>query len=191
MSSEYENRRSREQELKEALTDLGEYSVDDLEEAKEITIGKGETDEKLRVKSIVTEYIAALQGKSRQESSSGTNSIVYRQTGKWIASKTYIHLTAAELYNFADTSNISGSKDMDRFFIQFKDAFNKVQNVYVKDERMTDEYQSMIIKLFKDAMVNIGEVITNESGNMKLILERYQREKEEYGMSFNDGQGKI
>ena len=166
-----------------ALDDLG-LNKEDMEEREEMSFNEGGDNKILEVQNIAREYKATMEGRSRVDQDDAKK-IVFRQTGRALASKNFIHLTYSMLYSFADASNIASSKDMDQFFIQFKDAFNKAQNMALRDITIDDKDHSPIITIFKHKMLNIGQIITADAGNMKLLLERYKQESEDGNYAFD------
>lgn len=160
--------KSREEEYNEALGDLGLIDSD-VEEQSLISFDQGKDSKLLQLQNIAREYKATLEGKTRADQSD-SDKIVFKQTGKALASRNFIHITHSILYSYADQANIASNKTIDQFFIQFKDAFDKVQNMALRDSTISDRDHSGIIKLFKDKLLNIGQIITNETGNMNTLL---------------------
>jgi len=139
-----------------------------------------EDNEILKVQNIAKEYKATLEGKKKDDLNNK-----YIQTNKAIASQRFIDLTYSMLNSFAEQSNIVSGKDIDNFFIQYRDAFNKMQNALLRDRGIEDKSQSLIVKLFKDKLLNIGEIITNNKGNMEAIVGRYHNKEDEDGFKIN------
>lgn len=167
---------TRDEELSQALLDL-DVKQTDLENAQsfDVTLSK---DRLFDCQNIAKEYKATMEGKSRSEGSTD-NSYSYVQTGRALASKKYINLTYSLLYSFADTSNIASNKQFEQFFIQLRDAFNKARDMGLRDKSIRDTEFSPVITLFKQKLVNIGQIITNESGNMELLLRSLKKSEEE------------
>ena len=166
---------NREDELNDALLDL-DVKKSDLDIAQKFSVQLS-NDRLFDCQNIAKEYKATIEGKSRQEGEKD-KTYEYAQTGRALASKKYINLTYSLLYSFADTSNISSNKKFEQFFIQLRDAFNKARDMGLRDKSIRDTEFSAIITLFKQKLVNIGQIITNEDGNMKLLLERIKRAEE-------------
>lgn len=176
----------REEELNQALLDL-DVKRSDLDGAQSFDVQLSK-DRLFDCQNIAKEYKATMEGKSRTEGSKD-NMYSYTQTGRALSSKKYINLTYSLLYSFADTSNISSNKKFEQFFIQLRDAFNKARDMGLRDKSIRDTEFSAIITLFKQKLVNIGQIITNESGNMKLLLDRIKRAEEEGGLDFDKTKG--
>jgi hypothetical protein len=168
---------TREEELNQALLDL-DVTRDDVESASKVSVPLS-NDRLFDCQNIAKEYKATMEGKSRKETEQkGDQGYSYVQTSRALASTKYINLTYSLLYSFADTSNISSNKKFEQFFIQLRDAFNKARDMGLRDKSIRDTEFSAIITLFKQKLVNIGQIITNEQGNMKLLLERVRRSEE-------------
>lgn len=172
---------TREQELDEALLDLG-IEKTELLDAQEIDVTVSK-DKLFDCQNIAKEYKMTLEGKTRVEGKK-ENNYKFVQKGKAIASEKYINLTYSLLNSFSDTSNISSNKKFEEFFVQLKDAFNKARDMGIRDKGIRDGTFSPILTLFKQKLVNIGQIITNESGNMKLLLEKLKRAEEEGDFDF-------
>lgn len=175
-------KKDREEELNDALDDL-DIKKSDLESAQSFDVVLS-NDRLFDCQNIAKEYKATMEGKSRREGDKD-NIYSYTQTGRALASKNYINITYSLLYSFADTSNISSNKKFEQFFIQLRDAFNKARDLGLCDENIRDTEFSAIITLFKQKLVNIGQIITNEDGNMKILLQRLKRSEDDGDFSFD------
>ena len=112
-------------------------------------------------------------GKKREE---GTEK--YIQVGRAIASQKFIDISYGILNSFSEQTNFVSSKDEETFFIQFFDAFNKINNLMLQDRAISPDVQSSIIKLVKDRLKNIGDIITNNKGNMEAVIGRIGEEEQ-------------
>lgn len=177
---------TREDELQQALTDL-DVKQDALTAAESFSVTLS-NDRLFDCQNIAKEYKATIEGKSRIEGTKDKE-YSYVQTSRALASKKYINLTYSMLYSFADTSNIASNKKFEQFFIQLRDAFNKARDMGLRDKSIRDTEFSVIITLFKQKLVNIGQIITNEEGNMKLLLDRVKRAEEEGGFDIDGPRG--
>lgn len=164
-------------ELSKAYDDL-DINSDDVEKDSKIPFSKEDNDI-LKVQGIAEEYKATLEGKKKDR---GNKEFV--QDTKAIASQVFINLTYSMLNSFAEQSNIVSNKTIETFMIQYKDAFNKMQNSLLRDRGMENKHQSVIIKLFKDKLFNIGQIITNNKGNMEAIVGRFHTNEEDNKFDF-------
>ena len=162
----------------EYANDISELGWDEQEIEKEanvsIPLNKGDRSAILMLNSIAKEYRAILEGKKREE---GTEKYVQVTTA--IASQKFIDVTYGILNSFSEQSNLVTSKDEETFFIQYTDAFNKINNLMLQDRAISPDVQSSIIKLVKDRLKNIGDIITNNKNNMDAVIGRIGEEDRE------------
>jgi len=159
-------------QLDKALKDL-EIDNKEFTSRKEITIAK-ETDLTNRVtqiNKIALSYRMILEGKTFFEETGS-----FKQTGPAIAGKKFISLSYGVINSYSNESNLITEKDFDKFAIQFMDAFEKVNNLILRDRSISEKDYRVIIKLFKDKLMNIGDIITGASGNMEKIFNTYKEE---------------
>lgn len=169
---EDDSRKTEKEEYLDDLEDLG-LEEDDVNSKAKISLPpiKGEKANILRLNNIATEFKAILEGKEKQE---GTET--YVQTKRALASQSFINSSYGILNSFSEQVNLVSSKDMDTFYIQFADAFRKINNMILKDRAIQPSNYSVIIKMMKDRLLNIGEIITNNKGNMESIFARLEDE---------------
>ena len=163
-------------ERQEYLDDLEELGLDEqeVEEKARVTLplAKGDRSNILKLNNIALEYKAILEGKKKEEGSE-----TYVQVGRAIASQKFIDVTYGFLNSHSEQANLVTSKDEETFFIQFVDAFNKVNNLILQDRSISPKVQSSIVKLVKDRLKNIGDIITNNKGNMDAVIGRIGEEE--------------
>jgi len=167
-------------EKEEYLKDIDElgFSEDeiDLKAKVSIPLSKGDRSNILMLNNIALEFKAILSGKDKQE---GTEN--YVQVGRAWASRSFIDASYGILNSYSEQANLVTSKDEETFFIQFTDAFNKINNMMLLDRSILPKFYSPIIKLIKDRLVNIGNIITNNNGNMEAVIGRIgEEQREEY-----------
>lgn len=112
-----------------------------------------------------------MEGKTYKEEKGG-----YVQTGPALCSKDAINKLTGIIQNFAQNPNLISKKDDEKFSIQLYDAWSKQQNVLLRDRGTPEENHRVISKIFKDCMVNIGDIITNTSQNMQKIFDSFQNQ---------------
>ena len=156
---------------------MGSLKLDEkeLENKSKVAVKnkKNITDGVLSVDDIASNYKYVLEGKSLNEEKTH-----YVQTGKAIAGSNFIRLSYGVLSSFAAQANLVSSKDLDTFNIQFKDAFRKVNTMALRDNTLNERNQRLIIKMFKDAMKNVGDIITNNQDNMRNVFSGYEDESQ-------------
>ena len=121
------------------------------------------------INRIAENYEMTLSGRELQKKG---DTDVWVQTGKSIAGNSFIRLSGALLRSFADESNLISDKTIDDFRLQFMDAFNKASATIMRDRSIAETNHRNILKIFKDRMWNVGDIITNTKGNMKSIFDR-------------------
>lgn len=154
---------SKEKDYNEALDYLGITDEEVKANARTVLTKEGKDERLLKINNIPLEYKATLEGKKKDEETGE-----YIQVGKAMASSNFIRISFSILNSFGDQSNIVSKKQIETFFIQFRDAFNKINAMILRDRAIDEKNTSGIIKMFKDKMLNLGEII---SGNDKRIIE--------------------
>jgi len=172
---------SRENKLKR---DLDEFGVDfnDVDSKQELapSFSDNKKDRIVSINRIAENYEMTLLGR---ELVTRGESEIYVQKSKAIAGNSFVKLTGALLRSFADESNLIGSKSIEDFRMQFIDAFNKASSSMMRDRTISELNHRNILKLFKDRLWNIGDIITNTKGNMERTFGRADEE------NFMDKQG--
>ena len=150
-------------------------NLDDDEVSKKSKIGlkasKNVSDNVLKVNRIAESFKNVLEGKEFDEEN---NEFVQSSTS--IAGSSFIRLSYGLLNSFSESSNLVTKKDINKFNIQFEDAFRKVNSAVLLDRTITDKDARMVIKLFKDKLCNIGDIITNTNGNMRSLFDGFRED---------------
>jgi len=135
----------------------------------QIETDKNISEKVTKINSISMNYKFILEGKSFIPEDN-----VYKQTSLALAGKRFINLSYSILNSFSEESNLITKKDMDKFIVQFEDAFVKVNDAGLLDRTISEKDLRLIIKIFKDKLMNIGDIITGSSGNMDKVFTKYQ-----------------
>lgn len=164
-----------DKEYKDALEFLEEDDEGVAEksdvDAKQIN---SEAKELLRINNLALEYKYTLEGKTLNESK-----------GKWEqrnlskAGNDFIDVTFSMMNSYAEQANLITSKSKDDFYMQYKDSVRKQFVLVRKDRSITANLKSSIMKLFKDKLLNIGDIICNTKGNMEAIVKGLEAKKKE------------
>lgn len=165
-----EKKSEKDKEFMEALDYLNVDS-DEVEKRRILSVKKDEDVSKkvTDIRKIAYNYRMILEGRTYIEESGG-----YEQTSPDIAGRNFRALTAGIINAYADESNLLTQKDFEKFAIQFVDAFEKVENMIMRDRSIEERDARPIFKLFKDSLMNIGDIITGSKENMKRIFDKIQ-----------------
>ena len=132
---------------------LDDLSLDskDVEDNAVLSVEKkkdGDISDKVtRVKDIAVNYRMVLEGRTYIEESGG-----YKQTGPALAGKHFIALSTGIISSYSEESNLLTQKNMDKFAIQFVDAFEKIENLIMRDRSIAEKDARAIFKLFDKRM---------------------------------------
>lgn len=168
-------RREDDEEYNDALDYLGvdKKTVDD-EAFVNFKVDKEVSKKVTKLTQLAMSYRMTLEGKSYDEEKGG-----YKQTGKAMAGQRFIAKTYAVLNSYASEANLLTQKDIETFVMQYWDACRKVFNESLRDRSISERNQRVILKIFKDTLFNIGEIITGSKDNMAKVFGRIEEEKKE------------
>jgi len=149
------------------------FEIDNNELEKSVRIPIPEDKELnnmlLRVNLITLEFKMILEGKTVSDDNKN-----YLQTSKAMIGDHSIKLLCSLLQSYSAMANLVSQKDIEKFNIQFIDAFIKANNYILRDRTVKEKDARMIIKLFKDKLCNIGDIITNNKKNMESVMGRME-----------------
>ena len=91
--------------------------------------------------------------------------------GKALAGSDFINETTGIITSFAEPANLMTTKDPQKFLMEFADAFFRVNTAAVNDLSIPQSTYRALIKMFKDTMSNIGDIIT---GSREIYREIYK-----------------
>lgn len=164
-----------EQEYTEAL-DFLNTDEDLVEKKSSIDAPKiqSEAKELLKINNIALEYKYTLEGKTLDESEGK-----WIQTGVALAGYDFIKITFSMMNSFAELANLVSAKKQLDFYMQYKDSVKKQFVLVRKDRSIIAKNKSSVMKLFKDKLLNIGDIICNTDGNMDSIVKGLEAKKDE------------
>jgi len=94
--------------------------------------------------------------------------------GKALATSDLISKASGIIGTYTENINLITTKSPEKFLMEFTDAFFKVNVMILNDEGIPADNHRAIIKIFKDTMSNIGDVIT---GSRILVQKVFDNEK--------------
>ena len=126
-------------------------SIETLEVSGEITL----KDKITAIKNLSKSLELRLRGYMYNTSNEKWNVV-----GFSLAGKDFINKVVGMVNSFSETANLITTKNEEKFFVQYADFFRRLNNLLLNDETITAENYRTIIKMCKDTMVNIGDIIT-------------------------------
>lgn len=148
-----------------------DLSKDDIDKKSFIShkIDSGLQEKVTQISQFAMDFRMLLEGKTYKEEKGG-----YMQTGPALSSKDSINKLVGIVQNYSQNANLISKKDDEKFSIQLYDAWTKAQNVLLRDRATPEKNHRVILKIFKDCLVNIGDIITNTDQNMSKIFSAFQ-----------------
>ena len=129
------------------------------------------TDKVTAIKNFAKSYEMRLRGGTFDTS---TNSWIIKN--KALVGNDFINLTTGILTSFCENSNLFTTKDKDKFLFEFADAFFKVNVMCLNDDSLKEENYKPALKMFKDTMSNVGDIITGSKEDLKSIFDKYEEQ---------------
>lgn len=176
MEEKSEKQMKEDKEFDEALDYLN-VGKEELEDKAIMTFkpDKDVINKVTSLKNIVLEYQMNLEGKCYDAEKGG-----YVQIGKALAGNEFIKLSSGILNSFAAESNLLTTKDKDTFVMQFMDAHEKVNmSLSMRNRAVPEKNQRAILKMWKDSLWNICEIIIGSSKNMESVFGSIQQLKDD------------
>lgn len=121
------------------------------------------------IKNIAISYNLLLRG---YQINPATNK--YEISGKALIGSSFIKATTNILHSFCEYANLITTKSEEKFVQEFADAFFRVNVMLVNDDTRTKETYRPVIKIFKDRMSSIGDIIT---GSRDLATKVFDNDK--------------
>lgn len=101
---------------------------------------------------------------------------------KALAGSDFINKVVGMVNTFTENANLITTKRTEGFFMQYADFFRRLNNLLLNDESVpADNYRS-IVKMCKDTMVNIGDIITGSREFISKSMGDSLREEEKAGV---------
>lgn len=162
-----------EEEYNDALDYLG-LSKEEIEDESFVNfkIDKDVSKKVTKLTLLAMSYRMTLEGKSYDEEKGG-----YKQTGQALAGRRFISKSYGIINSYASEANLLTQKDIETFAMQYWDACRKVFNESLRDRSISEKNQRIILKIFKDTLFNIGEIITGSKENMAKVFGRIEEDK--------------
>lgn len=123
------------------------------------------------IKNLAKSYNMRMRGFSWD--TSNENWII---TGKALATSTYINETTGIITSFAEPANLITTKTPEKYFFEFKDAFLRANGMIINDLGIPATRYRAVIKIFKDTMSNIGDIITGSKEMITTVLKSFKEE---------------
>jgi hypothetical protein len=160
-----------EKEYLEALDFLG-LNKEEVDSKAFIShkIGQNIQEKVTQINQFALDFRMILEGKEFREELGG-----YRQCTRALCSFQTITLLSGIVQNYAQNCNLISKKDDEKFSIQLYDAWSKQQNVLLRDRATPERTHRVISKIFKDCLVNIGDIITNSDKNMERVFAAFNK----------------
>lgn len=92
-------------------------------------------------------------------------------SGTALAGGNFINLATGILSSFAENANLLTTKNMDKFIMEFTDGFFKVNVLILNDPNTPSENYKAVIKMFKDTLSNIGDIITGSKSTVAKVFD--------------------
>lgn len=91
--------------------------------------------------------------------------------GTALAGGTLINQATGIISSFAENANLITTKQAEKFLMEFTDAFFKVNVMILNDPNTPSENYKAVIKMFKDTLSNIGDIITGSKSTMVKVFD--------------------
>ena len=125
------------------------------------------------IKNFAKSYEMRLRGGTFDSTS---NSWIIKN--KALVGDDFINITTGILTSFCESANLFTDKDYDKFLFEFSDAFFKVNVMCLNDISLKERKYRGVLKMFKDTLSNIGDIITGSKDSLKDIFKHYEEPPE-------------
>lgn len=137
--------------------------------------GEGKlTDKVTSIKNFAKSYEMRLRGGTFDTT---TNSWIIKN--KALVGSDFINLSTGILMSFCESANLFTTKDKDKFLFEFADAFFKVNGFCLNDVSLKVRNYKPALKMFKDTLGNIGDIITGSKEDIKGIFNKFEEQQEQ------------
>lgn len=99
-------------------------------------------------------------------------------SGKALAGSKLINQTTGILSSFAENANLLTTKTQEKFLMEFTDSFFKANVMILNDQATPADNHRAVIKMFKDTLSNIGDIITGSKSTLQKIFDNPELLKE-------------
>jgi len=94
--------------------------------------------------------------------------------GKALAGSDFITQSTGIISSFAENANLMTGKTPEKFLMEFADAFYRINTAILNDMSIPAANYRAIIKMYKDTLSNIGDIITVSRSTLKDIFRTYE-----------------
>lgn len=91
-------------------------------------------------------------------------------SGKALTGSNFITQSVGIITSFAEPANLMTDKTPEKFQMEMADGFYRINTMILNDESIPQENYRAVIKMFKDTMSNIGDIITGSKDTLKHIF---------------------
>src|SRR5690606_6790981 len=88
-----------------------------------------------------------------------------------LASSNIINQAVGIISSFTEDINLLTNKKEEKFLMEFTDAFFKFNGMVLNDSGTPQENHRVVIKMFKDTMSNIGDIIIGSKAIFQKIYD--------------------
>lgn len=163
-----EDRKAKEEKEYMDALDFLDIDADQVDKKSKFSYKKEQelTNKVTALNEMSLEFTTKLEGKT-YDAETGA----YVQTGKALVGRDFILLAGGILNSFAANANYLSGKERESFFMQFKDAHQKVNlSLSMRNRAVPEATQRAVLKMFKDTLWNVGDIITGAKGNMEKVF---------------------
>lgn len=123
------------------------------------------------IKNLVVSYEMRLRGGVYNPNN---NSWVIKE--KALIGENFIRKSTGIINSYSENANLFTTKEIDKFNLEFADAFFKVNAMLLNDPTTKRDNYKSVIKMFKDTLGNIGDIIIGSKDSLKSIFEKYEEQ---------------
>lgn len=91
-------------------------------------------------------------------------------SGKALAGDDFINQSVGIVTSFAEPANLMTTKKLEKFVMEFADGFFRINVQCVNDISVPADTNRTAIKMFKDTMSNLGDIITGSKNDLKSVF---------------------
>ena len=95
-------------------------------------------------------------------------------SGKALAGSDLIIQSTGIILSFAENANLMTSKSPEKFMMEFADAFYRINVAILNDMATPASTYRSVIKMYKDTLSNIGDIITVSRETMQKVFNNYE-----------------
>lgn len=127
------------------------------------------------LKNIAKSYEMKLKGYKLS-----SNNEKYEISGRALAPEDIITASTGILGSYTEYSNLITTKHPDKFAYESADAFFKVNVMLLNHDGLKSENYRTVLKMFKDSMSNVGDIICGSRSFMEKIVHKEEPKEEDF-----------